>query len=290
MFFKVSSIVLLGENMKYVLMLLLVIPFVSADIVIHQVLYDPVKTESGGEAVELRNTGLESVDVSGWVLATESSATDATIPDSTILAPGSVYLIADEGWDDNKDNPDWRPADHVEKITLNNADGGIALVHDGSIVDAAGWGDAEGIEAGLFEGSPAEEVEPGKALVRLDDTDDNSADLIAMPADFLPGVPVLITADAIITGPVIEISESLHLNPEGKVSVKNNGDEVISVTLLFNDLYFDDYTISKNALSVDTTEFVVEPGEFYEARVTLDIPSDAVPGTYRSTLRVVIEK
>lgn len=174
--------------MRRVIALLLVFAMlksVSGAVVISQVLYDPAGTESGGEAVELRNDGDSAVDVSGWFLASEASATDATIPAGVVLGAGRTYLIADVGWNSGKDNPDWRSADLEETITLANEDSGIALKDaNGNIKDAVGWGDVAGIKQGLYEGVPAEGVAAGKALVRLRDTDNNAADFAEQDAGF----------------------------------------------------------------------------------------------------------
>ena len=71
----------------FILAMLTCVTFAQAEVVIYQVLYDPVGTESGGEAVELKNTGDEPVDVSGWMIATDSSNHDATLPSNTLLLP-----------------------------------------------------------------------------------------------------------------------------------------------------------------------------------------------------------
>ncbi len=274
--------------MKYLIALVLLAPFVQAGVVINQVLYDPVGTESGGEAVELKNSGSSAVDISGWIIMSESSDADATIPSNTVVQPGNTFLIADEGWDDSKDDSDWKSADYEEKITLGNTDSGIALLYNGSVVDAVGWGDEANIEDGLYEGSPASPVAVGKALLRTQDSDDNSEDFMESAADFMPGIPVPVTANVTISVPSIEISPSLNLAPEGTLSIKNNGDEDIEVKLVFNDFHYKNSTISKNAVSVDDAEFVVEANSEHKSTVSLEIPAGVVPGTYTSTLRVII--
>ena len=264
-------------------------PLVSANVVINQVLYDPIGTESGGEAVELKNIGSSAVDISGWVIATESSDTDAIVPDNTILSAGDVYLIADENWNSSKDDESWRSADHEERITLGNSDSGVALLANGSVVDAVGWGDAEGIEDNLYEGSPAVLVSPGKTLLRTQDTNDNSEDFVEAVADFQPGIPVPVSADVVISVPSIEVSKSLNLAPEGILSIKNNGDVPVSVKLIFNDLRCKNSTISKSAISLDgPLEFTILAKTEHRSKVSLRIPANAVPGKYASTLRVII--
>lgn len=181
---------------RWILAVLAALPTAHAAVVISQVLYDPLGAETGGEAVELRNDGAAAVDVSGWVLASEASATDATIPTETVLAPGSAYLIADAGWSTAKDNPFWRVADHEETITLSNKDSGIALKDaSGSVIDAVGWGDAAEIKQGLSEGSPATQVAAGKALVRSKDTDNNAADFIEAEPSFFSGETLVLVVN-----------------------------------------------------------------------------------------------
>jgi hypothetical protein len=174
-------------------------------VIVSQVLYDPLGSESGGEAVELRNDGTALVDVSGWTLATETSATDATIPASTMLAAGSTYLIADAGWSAAKDNPLWRAADLEETLTMANANSGIALKDAaGMIVDAVGWGDPAEIKPGLWEGAPAAEVAAGKALVRQQDTDNNAA-------DFSEGEPALFAGETVLL--VVNVTNATLATP-----------------------------------------------------------------------------
>lgn len=270
------------------LILVLLLPFVSANIVISQVLPDPIGTESGGEAVELRNDGSEPVDISGWILATESSAKDAVITDGKILQPGSSFLIADAGWSEKKDNADWRSADHEEAITLGNSAGGIALLNGESVIDAVGWGSEEDINSGLFSGSPAVSPGSGMSLVRIKSSGDNKEDFSASLPDFMDGFAIAVSADITVSLPKLEISKSLTLNPEGVLSIKNNGESVVSVKLVFNDLRYKNFTISKDFVSLEgSSEFVVQPLSEYKAKIKLRTPSDVVPGNYVSTWRII---
>jgi P pilus assembly chaperone PapD len=75
-----------------ILALLALLNAAQASVVVSQVLYDPINTESGGEAVELRNDGSSAVNISKWVLATESTPNDAVIPDNTFLEPAKHIL------------------------------------------------------------------------------------------------------------------------------------------------------------------------------------------------------
>ncbi len=155
------------------------------NIIITEILYDPIN-ETGGEAIELYNPTNNSIDISGWTIATESSSTDATIPDMTIMQPGSYYLIADEGWSFITPS---HFADHEEPLTLANNDAGIALMANGTMIDSVGWGNASNIGSGLFEGSPAGKAIEGQSLQReknngyFQDTHNNSEDFYSASPD-----------------------------------------------------------------------------------------------------------
>ncbi len=104
-------------------------------VLIQEAYPDPEGTDNGGEAVLLWNDG-EAIDISRWKLDTPSATPDATIPDGTILSPGQAYLIADSGWSDSKDDPDWANANTEQGITLRN-DGGKLTLRDanGTVID-----------------------------------------------------------------------------------------------------------------------------------------------------------
>lgn len=160
---------------------------IADHIVISEVLYDPISTESGGEAVELYNPTSEEVNISLWYLTTESSNTDAIVPQNTTIAPFGFYLIADTNWNTLRDNLSWPQADHEESITLKNTDSGVILKHsNGTILDTVGWGASP---QGFYEGLPHEGVFLGYSLERLPglvqpllgnyvDTNNNSADFV----------------------------------------------------------------------------------------------------------------
>ncbi len=271
---------------KQLIVFLFLLPFVSANVVINQVLYDPVGTEAGGEAIELKNAGSLPVDISDWVIATASSDKDAVIPKNTILAPGSSFLIADEGWNDKKDDKSWRSADYEEKLTIGNSDSGIALLDNDSVVDAVGWGDAE---AGLFTGSSAQQVAAGMALLRIQDTKDNSRDFVESVPDFREGIAVPVTADVSVSFPEIEVSSSLKLSPVGNLVIKNNGDSAVNIKLMFGDFHYKNNTISRSAVSINSPlEFTIQPNSEYSSSVRLNPPANLIPGKYASVLRVVI--
>lgn len=274
---------------KHILALILLLSTcVSANIIISQVLYDPIGTESGGEAIELKNNGQSTTDISNWIIATEASATDVKIPQNTIIEAGKTLLIADTGWSTKRDDAEWKSADIEDTMTLGNADSGIALKDaNGSIVDALGWGDEEEIEDNLWEGIPANMAAQGKSLVRVQDTDDNSEDFVESSPNFFEGVPVLIGTDITFTAPVVEVSDKLELSPESFLVVKNNRDSHINVELFFSDLVSGQNVIGKDSIVADDLSFIVAPKEEKKVKVSLKDIS-AAPGRYTSMLRVKI--
>lgn len=159
---------------------------VLAQVEISEVLYDPVATETGGEAVELHNTGSTDVDISGYKLGTELSMKDATLPNDSVIRANSYFLIADAGFSTLKDNPSWPNADYEEAITLTNTNAGVALIDtNGTIIDAVGWGDPLQIDAGLFEGTPANQVAQGMSLVRVNHSGNNAFDFAESSPDLV---------------------------------------------------------------------------------------------------------
>ena len=163
----------------------------NSNVIISQVLYDPAGTESGGEAVELYNPTASSVNISGWVLATETSPTDATIPQGAAICSGCYYIVADANWSNARDNASWPNADYEEAITLANSDAGVAIKDSSSsIVDAVGWGSPAGIGNGLFEGTPHSGSSSGNSLQRkiangsYADTNNNSNDFYNATPNF----------------------------------------------------------------------------------------------------------
>ena len=71
-----------------------------AQVVINEFQYDDTGTDDR-EFVELFNSGIAPVDISGWVVAgedqTAGTATIGTIPAGTTLAPGAYYVLGQAG-------------------------------------------------------------------------------------------------------------------------------------------------------------------------------------------------
>ena len=214
------------KSLLFAALLLFAADQVSAldNVVISKVFYDPVD-ESGSEAIELYNPTEGDVNVSGWVISTETSVADATIPDGTILRSNSYYLIADAGWSTAK-SADWPEADHEEAVTLTNSNAGLALMNRTQAVDAVGWGTASDIGSGLYEGTPHSGVEQGEILMRkiesgsYRDTNDNSADFVSGAPSFKRAGPTQPNG-----GHQISIQLVVEGNPMSVVSASINADD-----------------------------------------------------------------
>ena len=237
--------------------------FALDHVVISEVLYDPIATETGGEAVEIYNPTSSAIDISGYAIKTESSPSDATIPAGTMLAAHTFYLIADAGWSSLKDNASWANADHEEAVTLANADAGVAIAYpNGTIIDAVGWGNAAGINPGLSEGTPATHVAPGKSLRRIDlnvDTDNNIVDFTESTPELQNSSTTTGEEEEAGTGQSITVS----------VSVENNAPTVNSVTIVGDE---DNTTAGTQIIPVpDSTKTFMISAEAEDSDGTADI-------------------
>lgn len=247
-------------------------------VIITQVIYDPAGTESGGEAVELYNPAASSVDMGGWVLATETSPTDATLPKGAVICSGCYYLIADLNWSNAKDNSSWPSADHEEAITLANSDAGVALKDlNGSVVDAVGWGNPANIGAGLFEGTPHNGSGNAESLSRqissgsYVDTNNNSNDFRSATPDFHNSnssggasvgsaeisITIVVTGSAPVIGTVSIVDDDSFL-AGSQVSPVPGGNRTVAVEAVVSDANgvadIDSIIASFNALNFTMTK------------------------------------
>ncbi|MFH1054302.1 MAG: lamin tail domain-containing protein [Candidatus Woesearchaeota archaeon] len=201
--------------------------FAFANVQISEVLYDPVGTESGGEAVELYNPTGSDIDISGYKIRSETSMSDAVVQEGTVMSAGSYFLIADAGWSTSKDNPLWANADHEEAITLTNSDAGIALIdNNDNIIDAVGWGDPNQIDAGLFEGTPSSGAGTGNSLIRNQDSGNNAVDF----EESAPDLKNSNSASGGLDGPNGTFSAKIAFtvtvtNPVSRIKLVNISDE-----------------------------------------------------------------
>jgi hypothetical protein len=171
--------------LSLVFLSILALPSSFADLYISQVLYNPLKTSTGGEAVEIYNSGLFDVNLTGYTLDTTTRLQDAVFPPNAIIPSKGYYLIADAGWSDKKDDSLYPLADYEDAITLRITDGGVALVNPvGNVVDAVGWGNPDKIGLPFYMGNPASSVNKGQSLKRINFTNNNFNDFISSSPRF----------------------------------------------------------------------------------------------------------
>ena len=269
-------------------MLILLIAIPISAVQISQVLYDPLNTEAG-EAVQLYNEANATVNISGWVLATEAAAADATLPPSALLGPYSFFIIADAGWDGKKDDPAWPSADYEEAINLYNTDSGVALKDNGVVVDAVGWGDPAGIPPDLFLGTPASPVQAGESLLRISSTGNNADDFIATAASFVQAD--MSNAQQIELSFEVTTSSSMSFSVEDdkpeqgiQITPAAGKNRTVSLNITVNATQQPNVTITAPVEIRVTFEDITEMNNQWVFEATLSFPFTLPPDNYTITL------
>ncbi|MBC8494743.1 lamin tail domain-containing protein [archaeon] len=226
------------KKLLILLCALLICQPVFGSVMIAEVLYDPINTENGGEAVLLYNDNVEPVDVSNWILATKASSADVVLPPDTSILAGGYLLIADSGFSLDKDDSSWPDPDYEEAMTLANTDAGVALMFENITIDAVGWGNTNE----FYEGNPHPGVIEGESLRRISDTGDNSIDFVA-------GTPVFYDS-----GP-----DPLEIIIDVEINITNNNPEILRIEILDDDnTSADGIQIKPLADEVKTFEVMIE--------------------------------
>jgi hypothetical protein len=132
------------------------------------------------EFVEIVNAGTEAADLSGYRLAYRSAAGTSdvslgTLPDGTVLEPGTFLLFGGSGY------AGAHPADRSFVPSLASAGGGVGLRDpSGALADSVAWGTAtNAFVEGVVAPAPTIAPAPGKSAGRHpngQDTNDNAAD------------------------------------------------------------------------------------------------------------------
>jgi hypothetical protein len=95
-----------------------------ADVVINEIMYEPVSGDSGDEYVELFNRGTNDVDLGGWRL---EDAVQFTIPRGTMLVSGGFLVIARNAVQHRMNYGNLTPANSVGDYSGALANGGERL-------------------------------------------------------------------------------------------------------------------------------------------------------------------
>ncbi len=194
---------------------MLVLSWVNASMFIEQVYVNPVSTESGGEAIVIRNKGNERVLLENWTLATQASKKDVVLP-AVYVWPNQSLLIADAGWSLKKDDLFWRDADYEEALTFDNTNGGVALINaEGKRIDTVGWGDVSNREYVLYTGTPTEVPGQGKSLVRVNETGNNKEDFVVSDPWFEQENSVLVVVNVTEVVDIVRLTLDDESSDEG---------------------------------------------------------------------------
>jgi hypothetical protein len=175
----------LKQTVTMMIVLALLSSSAIAEIYISEILYNPLVSESGGEAVELYNSGDMAINLSGYTVQTASSLSDAVLPSNAFIPAEGYYLIADASWGARKDSPLYPEADYEEAMTILNTDSGVALLDiSKNTVDKVGWGNPSNINRSLYSGNPSNYTPNGYSLQRVSFTGDNLIDFISAVPTF----------------------------------------------------------------------------------------------------------
>lgn len=234
----------------------LLLPFLvlaAEQVIISQVLYDPIVSDTYGEAIELYNPTNSTIEISNYIIKTTSYQIDATIPPNTFIQPNSYFLITDANFNAYKDNESFPDSDYQESITLSNSNSGVALVYNNLTIDAIGWGNS----SPLFESTPAPEIPQGKTLRRLllTDTDNNMA-------DFSESAPIFHNSTSLI-----------QINETEQNQTEANESNSFNVTLEVNNTIPSilGYSFSEDVLASEGCQILPEPAENKTALLVVTI-------------------
>ncbi|MFH0778462.1 MAG: lamin tail domain-containing protein [Candidatus Eisenbacteria bacterium] len=151
----------------------------AQDVVINEVLYDPVGPDEGLEFVEIYNPGEQRVSLRGLVLETGNGArendwTAAMEWTSDVYVEPFGYVVIGE--------ESVIPAPHfVRQLDLQNGPDACRLRRGTEVIDVAGWGAHAFAE--YYETAPAQDVSSGASIGRRPDgvdTNNNSLDFSSL--------------------------------------------------------------------------------------------------------------
>jgi Lamin Tail Domain len=201
----------------------------GAALVINEILIDPTGSDGGKEFVELLNTGVEFVDLTGVEFQFANGAdgpvwkTRWSADAGQKLAPGEYFLITDRNWMGSA------PAQAEVYLGLQNGPDAVRLAREDIAIDLLGYGPLT--DSALMETRPAATV-TGRSLSRRPDgrdTNCNEVDFVAAAAtpgarNFKPWSMALVQRN--LEPPCLEQpGQDLRL----EVDLKNDGTHTIPI-------------------------------------------------------------
>ncbi|MFH1842758.1 MAG: hypothetical protein ABIF77_06085 [bacterium] len=176
-----------GGLLMTLVLTLPVAPLYASELVLNEILYDPMGADGGQEFVELFWGGTTAHCLEGVRLefANGSAAPEwqlrwtGTVRDT--IQPGGFFLIVDTGWESVV------PLDVEVSLALQNGPDAVRLTGPTLSQDVLGYGDLA--DSTLYEGEPHPDVASGYSVARRPDgfdSDNNLQDWVAL-ADPTPG-------------------------------------------------------------------------------------------------------
>ncbi len=156
---------------------LICFPAFASDLLIYEVLYDPVGSDTGKEWVVLYNSRSFPVMLTNYTLESGNGAEegDWTVEwsgNATIMQPHSFFLIGEESV---------IPApDFITSLDLQQGPDSVRIRRNDEVIDTLGWGEHTFPE--YYEGTSANLTLQGQSLqrLRLTDTNNNALDFHAV--------------------------------------------------------------------------------------------------------------
>ena len=244
--------------MKYfnLILILILAPSSIALPYFSQILYSPIKTDYGGEAIEIKSD--VAMDLSFWYISTSKNEKDFIFPNGSRIEVGGAILIADRNWSNLKDNALWREADFENAITLANTNGYVALYDgNGNLIDLVGWGKAE-----KFLEEPALPTKKGYSLIRVGFMGNNRL-------DYIEGEPAFFETEIAL---VFENEKFFEARIEGDASV-NEGVQLFPGQK-FN---LSGFVSRSSIVKFFESNLAIDPGDF---KFELEVPNKK-PGLYK---------
>ncbi|PCI24587.1 hypothetical protein COB57_04175 [Candidatus Peregrinibacteria bacterium] len=138
---------------------------VSGAIIINEVSWAGSSASALDEYIELRNMGTSSVDISGWTIEQAANSGTITIPGSTTLSAGGLYLISHFAESSGSSKLNITPDFVTTDLSLADSSNGDLLLKNGSILVDQVEGDTwPAGDAGSFIAMERKES-PGDGLV-----------------------------------------------------------------------------------------------------------------------------
>ena len=153
------------KRVFYIFFLIILVNYVSADIIINEIMYNPSGSESTEEWIELYNNGSFDQNISSWFLVDSTSARSLTlINGSGNLSVGDYAIITENQSTFSQNYPNFNSTlFEVSSLTLINSGDVLSLNNTENITEFVNYTNYS--PTSLTEGETLERIEIGRAHV-----------------------------------------------------------------------------------------------------------------------------